>query len=214
VEETRTEYGEKKYFWLKLRNNFFDTQDMKVVLKAVNGEKYAVFWLKLLCTAITEKEVGILRYKENIPYNEKLLSDVTDTDIDVVRSAMTLFISLGMVTVSKNGDLWIDAAVEMVGSEQGSAQRVRRHRAKKKELENEEKPQIEDNRYNVPKCNLELEKELELEKNNAPSAQKPSVSYNAFVHGLPEKQREDFLNATKEKQNQVYNAFLEGEKSF
>ncbi len=161
----------KRYYWLKLRDNFFAGEDIKIILSQENGPEYVIFWLKLLLKSIAGKEVGLLRYKENIPYTAELLATVTDTNIDIVRGALTLFKSLEMIKFCENGDLWIESAIEFVGSETDAAIRMRRLRSKNKEIEdkrniNEQCYGNERNSVMPSYVETETDKELEKEKDN------------------------------------------------
>ncbi len=120
-----------RYFWLKLQTKFFATDDIRVIQAQPNGDKYVVFWLKLLLKAIEQSEPGLLRYKKDIPYSPETLAIVTDTDIDVVKSAIQLFQLHKMITLCDNGDIWIESIHEMIGSESTSAKRVRAFRARR-----------------------------------------------------------------------------------
>jgi len=137
--------AEKKYFWLKLKENFFNEDDMKIIHNQDNGAEYIIFWQKLLLKAITQNEVGILRFKENIPYTPDLLATVTNTNIDHVRAALKIFAELNMIEIKENGDIWVDGINELVGSETGSAERVRRLRARNSLLLG--KKEIDEKRY-------------------------------------------------------------------
>jgi len=107
----------KRYYWLKLQSDFFTGEDIKVIRSQKNGAEYLIFWLQLLLKSITRVEPGILRFKENIPYDDKILASITETSEDVVRSAMKLFQELGMIIIAGNGDIWIECVKTMVGSE-------------------------------------------------------------------------------------------------
>lgn len=144
----------KRYYWFKLKDDFFNSDDIKIILTKKNGSDYVIFWQKLLLKAITSKEVGILRYKENIPYSPEILATVTDTNIDIVKGAMEIFLKLEMIELSEKGDIIIDELIqELIGSETDVAKRVRKHR-KKKMLHGNKKKQI---------GNTEIESESELE---------------------------------------------------
>ena len=118
----------KRYFWLKFKEDFFNSDDIKVIMAQENGSEYVIFWMKLLLKSISGTEIGLLRYKENIPYTPELLSTVTDTNIDIVKGALTLFQKLGMIEIMENGDMWVEHANALVGSETDSAIRMRRIR--------------------------------------------------------------------------------------
>ena len=62
-----------------------------------NGKDYILFYLKLLLESIDHE--GELRFSETIPYNEQMLSVITDTNVDIVKSAMKVFIELNMIEI-------------------------------------------------------------------------------------------------------------------
>ncbi|MBQ8393818.1 MAG: phage replisome organizer N-terminal domain-containing protein [Clostridia bacterium] len=143
----------KKYYWLKLRRDFFKRHDIRIVEALPNGKDYILFYLKLLLESIDHE--GTLRFSDTIPYNEQMLSVVTDTNIDVVRSAMKLFIELNMMQVFDDQTIYMTEVDKLIGSECSSARRVREHRKNKRLL------QCNDD---VTKSNTEIELEKEKEK--------------------------------------------------
>ena len=154
----------KRYYWMKLKENFFSQRDIKVIRKQDNGAEYIIFWQQLLLLSITSNDIGVLRYKEDIAFTPDLLATVTDTNIDIVKGALTLFSKLGMIHQSDNGDILIDTLIqELIGSETSVAERVRKHR------ENKKKKMLPCNKVKQI-SNTEKEKEKEKEsiydKNN------------------------------------------------
>lgn len=121
---------EKKYYWLKFKENFFEQDEIKIIENMDNGKDYIIFLLKLQLKSI--KTEGFLRFKDTIPYNEKMLSVITNTNIDVVRSALKAFMSLGMIERLDDGTLYMTEVQTLIGSESSSAERVRRFRENQK----------------------------------------------------------------------------------
>ena len=70
----------KKYYWLKLQKDFFKRHDIQIIESMPNGKEYILFYLKLLAESVSHE--GELRFSETIPYDEKMLSVVTNTNID------------------------------------------------------------------------------------------------------------------------------------
>ena len=60
-----------------------------------NGKDYVLFYLKLLLESVGHD--GTLRFSETVPYNDSMLATITDTNIDIVRSAVKVFSELGMM---------------------------------------------------------------------------------------------------------------------
>lgn len=157
--------AEKKYYWLKLKDNFFEGDDIKIIKTHRNGEKYIIFWLQLLLKSISQKDPGILQYKEDIPYTPELLSTITDTNIDIVKGALTLFLKLKMIEIKNDGQIWIKGIQELVGSETKWAELKRKRR---KELENKENGQTKKLSGHCPielKQEIDIKKDIEIDKN-------------------------------------------------
>lgn len=141
----------KKYYWLKLKRDFFKRHDIKIVESMPNGKDYILFYLKLLLESIDHE--GTLRFSETIPYNEQMLSVVTDTNIDIVRSAMKLFIELNMMTVFDDQTIYMTEVDKLIGSETEWAKKKREQRLKKDNV-----PQLSS------KCPTEIDKDKEKYK--------------------------------------------------
>ena len=78
----------KKYYWLKLKKDFFKRHDIQIIESMPNGKDYVLFYLKLLCESIDHD--GNLRFSETIPYSEQMLATITNTNIDIVRNAISM----------------------------------------------------------------------------------------------------------------------------
>ena len=141
----------KKYYWLKLKRDFFKRHDIRIVEAMPNGKDYILFYLKLLLESIDHE--GTLRFSETIPYNEHMLSVVTNTNIDTVKSAMKLFIELNMMTVFDDQTIYMNEVDKLIGSETEWAKKKREQRLKRDNV-----PQLSS------KCPTEIEKEIEKEK--------------------------------------------------
>jgi predicted phage replisome organizer len=118
----------KRYFWLKLRTDFFDSDEMRILSAQEKGSDYIVFWLKLLTRAVQEEQPGRMRYRQDVPYTDSLLAKLLNEDVDVVRSCMGIFQRMGMVVVDEEKTIWVEAATQLVGTETDSAERMRRLR--------------------------------------------------------------------------------------
>lgn len=152
-----------KYYWLKLKRDFFKRHDIRIIEAMPNGKDYVLFYLKLLLESIDHD--GELRFSDTVPYNENMLSVVTDTNIDVVRAAMNLFIELKMIEVLDDSTIFMSEVQRLVGSETKWAEKKRKVRQKEDNVPalSSTCPQI------VPvisgQCPTEKEKEQEQEKN-------------------------------------------------
>lgn len=146
---------EKKYYWLKLKRDFFKRHDIRIIEEMPNGKDYILFYLKLLLESVDHE--GELRFSDTIPYNEQMLAVITNTNIDIVRSAMRVFSDLKMVELFDDQTIYMCEVQKLVGSESTAAERVRKHREKRKMLQCN---------TDETKCNTEIEiyKEKEPKK--------------------------------------------------
>ena len=119
----------KRYYWLKLKRDFFRRHDIQIVENMPNGKDYILFYLKLLCESVDHD--GNLRFSEQIPYNEQMLATITNTNVDVVRSAIQVFKELGMIEVLDDGTYFMNEVQKMLGSETKWAEKKRDYRLKR-----------------------------------------------------------------------------------
>lgn len=122
---------DKKYFWLKLKRDFFKRHDIQIIEDMPNGKDYILFYLKLLCESVDHE--GNLRFSEEIPYNEQMLASLTHTNVDIVRSAVKLFAELRMIDILDDGTFYMNQVQKMIGSETYWAQKKREQREKQLE---------------------------------------------------------------------------------
>lgn len=155
----------KKFYWLKLKRDFFKRHDIRIIEEMENGKDYILFYLKMLLESIDHE--GELRFSETIPYNEKMLSVITNTNIDIVRSAMKVFVDLKMIEILDDSTIYMSEVLKLTGSETAGAERVRKHRQKTLLLQCN---------TDETKCNIEieLEKEIEKDKEKELEEKKPS----------------------------------------
>ncbi|DAB33205.1 MAG TPA: hypothetical protein CFH82_11760 [Sulfurospirillum sp. UBA12182] len=119
----------KKFYWLKLKNDFFDREEIKLIESMKNGKEYIIFYLKLLLKSIEDN--GKLYFRNTIPYSPEMLASITSTNIDTVKVAVDLFLNLGMMEKWDDGTLFMIEIQNMIGSESKWAEYKRNQRAKK-----------------------------------------------------------------------------------
>lgn len=146
----------KRYYWLKLKENFFEEDTIEWLEEQPNGKEYCLFYLKL-CLKSLKTEGMLVRNVGNmmIPYDPESLAKLTNSSADTVKVAMDLFHKIGLIQIMDGGEIYLSQLNELVGSETEYAIQKRLQRAK------------EDNVQKLSgKCRLEkeLEKEKELDK--------------------------------------------------
>lgn len=126
----------KRFYWIKLRETFFQQETIDWLMEQENGSAYIVLYLKMcLLTANTSGELIRTIGDMTIPYEPKKISQKTGFDIDTVNVALSLFKHLGLIEETQEGIPVMPEVKNMVGSESESAARVRKYRKKKKALQ-------------------------------------------------------------------------------
>ena len=119
--------SDRKYYWLKLKRDFFKRHDIRIVEGMPNGKEYILFYLKLLCESVDHE--GNLRFSDQIPYNEDMLAIITNTNVDIVRSAVKVFTELKMMEILDDGTIFMAEVEGMIGTETEWAKKKREYRA-------------------------------------------------------------------------------------
>ena len=169
---------EKRYYWLKLKRDFFKRHDIRIIEEMENGKDYILFYLKLLLESVSHE--GHLRFSETIPYNEKMLSVITNTNIDIVRSAMKILTELNMIEVLDDSTIYMSEVEKLTGSETTAAERMRKSRNKQKALPEcnnvTEECNNEQNCYTEKEIETELDTETDKELKEDKMSDKPTKS--------------------------------------
>ena len=132
----------KRYYWLKLKEDFFDDDTISFIEEQENGVYYVNFYLKLCLKSVKTEGKLIRLIGENlIPYDIKSLSKVTNTPVDTVRVAMKLFEEIGLIKLLESGEIYLQQIDELIGTETDKARIMREKRAIEKLSGN-----------NVPNC--------------------------------------------------------------
>lgn len=189
----------KRYYWLKLKNDFFEGDEINWLEEQENGAVYILFYLKLCLRSLRSDGVLMRRVgKMEIPYDTKKLADITGTPLPAAETAMALLTSAGLVEVQENGALFMPQMEDMTGSETERAAIMRKYRTPKTEKENHSEDsdreiEVQSSNHNVitmlpePNHNVitslpetdhivdtEIEKELESELESETEPEKES----------------------------------------
>lgn len=126
--------SDKKFYWLKLKKDFFQQHQIKVLKSLPNGRLYALIYLELMAESTSHN--GELRYSKLIPYDIITLSAVLDEDKDNVEKAIEILKNLELLEILDDGTIYMNEVSRMIGSASNNdnANRVRNFREKQKEL--------------------------------------------------------------------------------
>ena len=153
--------GGKRYYWLKLKEDFFTSKRIKKLRKLAGGDTYTIIYLKMQLLSL--KTDGILRWsglEDN--FADELALDI-DESPENVRVVLQYLLSCGLAETDDNTTFFLPWVAENTGSETAGTQRVRDFRNRQKALQcNTDETQVK--RIGNVEKEIEKEKELELEK--------------------------------------------------
>ena len=124
--------AEKRYYWLKLKENYFDSPKIKKLRKIAGGDTYTIIYLKLQLLSI--KNNGIIEYEKIEPTFQEELALKLDEDVENISVTLSYLQSQGLVDVNENNDFFLIEASNNIGSESESAERVRLFRERKNQI--------------------------------------------------------------------------------
>ena len=152
----------RKYYYLKLKENFFDGDAIVLLENMPDGILYSNILLKLYLKSL--KSNGRLQLDGHIPYTAQMIATLTRHQIGTVERALKIFLQLGLVEQLADGLLYMTDIELMIGQSSTEAERKRAARLQNKAL----LPA----RTNVghlsdtcpPERELEIEKEIDIER--------------------------------------------------
>lgn len=213
-----SEKDAKRYYWLKLKEDFFEEDTMQWLEEQENGKEYSLIYLKLCLKSLKTDGLLVRNVGEYlIPYDVKGIAKITNSNVDTVVVAMELFKGIGLIEKLESGEIFMTQLEEMVGNETHAARRKRLQRAK---AENDNKL-LGHCPTDVPQSiELEKEKELDTESSEEPSdsVEQPKLVkkvcktnvYKEITDYLNDKAGRSFSYKNKSTQSQINGRMSEG----
>lgn len=181
--------SDKRFYWIKLKTDFFEQDAIDFLLSQPNGSDYIALYLKLCTmTANTNGQLATQIGEILIPYDtQKIARDTKYFPVDTVIVALELFKKLGLIYESNDNILHVANYENMVGSETSSAKRVREWRGKKKALQcNTNVTNIETQEYRDKSIEIR-DKSIDIDKEKDSVLDKPKQTkhkYGEYHHVL------------------------------
>lgn len=122
----------KKYFWLKLKNDFFNQKTIKKLRKIAGGDTYTIIYLKMQLASIQNNGKLIFEGIENT-FAEELALEL-DEDLENIKVTLAYLESNKLIEIVEDDKYLLTAVPDVIGSESAAAERMRnsRKRAKNK----------------------------------------------------------------------------------
>lgn len=157
----------KKYYYLRLKDNFFDSDELKILESMKDGYLYSNILLKLYLRSL--KNDGKLVVNDRIPYNAEMLASVTGHQVGTIKQALSMFKELGLIEILENGAIYMLDIQNFIGKGSTEADRQRLYdrrisdeRKQKKLTQSRNLEEILEK--STPEIEIELEKEIKIEK--------------------------------------------------
>ena len=176
----------KKYYYLKLKDNFYDSEQLIILQNMQDGYLYSDILMKLYLRSL--KTEGKLMFNNLIPYTPSILAQVVRHQVGTVEKALKIFKELGLIEILENGAIYMLDIQNFIGKSSSEADRQRKYYNEIKAKEEQCKISY---MKSTPEIEIEIEKEIEKEiyKEKDKNFKKPTL--------------EEILNYCKERNNEI-----------
>ena len=184
----------KRYYWLKLKEDFFAQPKIKKLRRIAGGDTYTIIYLKMQLLSL--KNEGRLFFEGTEDNFVDEIALTIDEDPENVSVTVAYLIRHGLLEQCSDDEYSMPQAIESIGSEADSTRRMRAKRERDKALlcdaegNKRQNVTLECNNvtqqcYIVQKCDTEIEKETDKDKHiesdiNTEGEKEKNVSSTSF----------------------------------
>ena len=178
----------RRYYWLQLKDDFFNSKEMKLMRKLPGGEEITIIYLKMMLASLAEQ--GKLYFEGLAEDLAEELSLIIDEDPEAIRLTLMFLTKKKLLTTSDNYQFNLEQVPEMVGSETASTRRSRKHRETQKALQCN---------TTATKGNGAIDIDIDIDKGQKPQ----SDVYEEIIKYLNEKTGSHFKPTSKSTQRLI-----------
>ena len=178
----------RRYYWLQLKDDFFNSKEMKLMRKLPGGEEITIIYLKMMLASLAEQ--GKLYFEGLAEDLAEELSLIIDEDPEAIRLTLMFLTKKKLLTTSDNYQFNLEQVPEMVGSETASTRRSRKHRETQKLLQCN---------TTATKGNGDIDIDIDIDKGQKPQ----SDAYEEIIKYLNEKTGSHFKPTSKSTQRLI-----------
>ena len=178
----------RRYYWLQLKDDFFNSKEMKLMRKLPGGEEITIIYLKMMLASLAEQ--GKLYFEGLAEDLAEELSLIIDEDPEAIRLTLMFLTKKKLLTTSDNYQFNLEQVPEMVGSETASTRRSRKHRETQKALQCN---------TTATKGNGDIDIDIDIDKGQKPK----SDVYEEIIKYLNEKTGSHFKPTSKSTQRLI-----------
>lgn len=153
----------KKYYWLKLKDHFFTSKEIKKLRRIAGGDTYTIIYLKLMLLSL--KDEGRLYYDGiEETFCEELALDL-DEDPENVKVTIGFLKRMGLFEEMSSSEAFLTQVPEAIGKETDKAEIMRKMRERQRLSGNNVTKALPD-RY--PEIDIDIDKDIEKRKRFTP----------------------------------------------
>lgn len=145
----------KKYYYMRIKENFFETDEILVLESMQDGYLYSNILLKLYLRSL--KDNGKLMFNGRIPYNAQMIATITRQQVGTVEKALSIFKEMGLIEILDNGAIYMLDIQKYIGKSSTEADRKREYRSAIESQKTAAIGQGEDKCPDKPTPEIELE---------------------------------------------------------
>jgi predicted phage replisome organizer len=120
----------KKYYWLKLKNDYFQSKEIKKLRLIAGGDTYTIIYLKLQLLSI--KDGGMIIFEGTEDNIAEQLAIELDEKIENIKMTLSYLMANKLIEQINNDEYLLNKVPYLIGSETDAAERMRKHRDRKK----------------------------------------------------------------------------------
>lgn len=124
---------EKRYYWLKLYDSFFENKTSKFLRRLPDGDKILIVYLKMQLKLL--KTEGVFCYEDLCESLPEEIALMLDEDVNIIKLLLTALEKANAIEYLNEDTFMLTEMQDLIGSEGSSAARVRKHRQRYKELQ-------------------------------------------------------------------------------
>ena len=124
----------RKYYYLKLKENFYNSETMVILESMQDGLLYSNLLLKMYLMSL--KIGGILMLNDHLPHTPQTIATFTRHQVGTVERALKVFLEFGLVEILTDGAYYMADIQLLIGqsSTEGERKKKERMRLKRQKL--------------------------------------------------------------------------------
>ena len=201
-----SEVNTKKYYWLKLKDDFFNSREIKKLRKIAGGDTYTIIYLKMQLLSI--KKEGLIVYEGTEQNIAEQIALELDEEEDNVKMTLAFLQANKLVEQIHQDEYLLTKVPETIGSETGAAERMRRMRERKSNIVTPQLPEVTNSYTEIEK----RREELELEIDNIVEQEPPKMKtfYTPIIEYLNSKSEKSYRASSNKTQDLINARINEG----